>query len=451
MSGLFGKSFERELGKNTGKWVSNLIFGDGHSTPYRRVDNARQQRNQQVHELNLAKLKVENKARDKAQLLLIDGAVLKNVDIVSNINIPNNFDDTTNILSQLAVQIKTNKWQWNNAEGKIRNKYNEAILEKFNQGFVKLQSLEPESPQIEYFENILKRYKRNRFFKKHPISLSIALVIFLVFCVFLASEGIFLIVIIPTLILAITLFGFLYFKKKKSKVNTINRQENIVKEAKQENLNLTDTDSVFFDLNENGRIENTLKNIWSKYNGVINSNIISRKPIFSADGVKDSILFVGINPSYNASDDNTFIKSDDGNSLMYGSFYQRQDSPDYFKGLEFFADRLNKGYTQINLLYARENDRDSLLKTDHNFIREQLELTYDTILKIKPIAIFFFSDYCKDLIFGADRWVNPNSEINGSYILNGTNFPVFFTNDITTMPATEQIELIKRVQDVIKK
>lgn len=136
---------------------------------------------------------------------------------------------------------------------------------------------------------------------------------------------------------------------------------------------------------------------------------------------------------------------------MYGSFYQRQDSPDYFKGLEFFADRLNKGYTQINLLYARENDRDSLLKTDHNFIREQLELTYDTILKIKPIAIFFFSDYCKDLIFGADRWVNPNSETKGSYILNGTNFPVFFTNDITTMTATEQIELIKRVQDVIKK
>jgi len=33
----FGKSFERELGKNTGKWVSNVIFGDGHSTPYRRV------------------------------------------------------------------------------------------------------------------------------------------------------------------------------------------------------------------------------------------------------------------------------------------------------------------------------------------------------------------------------------------------------------------------------
>ncbi|MEQ8241065.1 MAG: hypothetical protein RIA69_17750 [Cyclobacteriaceae bacterium] len=33
--GLFGKSVTREVGKNTGKWISNKVFGDGHSTPYR--------------------------------------------------------------------------------------------------------------------------------------------------------------------------------------------------------------------------------------------------------------------------------------------------------------------------------------------------------------------------------------------------------------------------------
>lgn len=27
--GTFGKSFTREIGKNTGKWASNKIFGDG--------------------------------------------------------------------------------------------------------------------------------------------------------------------------------------------------------------------------------------------------------------------------------------------------------------------------------------------------------------------------------------------------------------------------------------
>lgn len=30
--GIFGKSFKRELGKNTGRFVSNKIFGDGHAS-----------------------------------------------------------------------------------------------------------------------------------------------------------------------------------------------------------------------------------------------------------------------------------------------------------------------------------------------------------------------------------------------------------------------------------
>ena len=39
MKKLFLKSVERELGKNTGKLISNLVFGDGHSTPHRIVYN----------------------------------------------------------------------------------------------------------------------------------------------------------------------------------------------------------------------------------------------------------------------------------------------------------------------------------------------------------------------------------------------------------------------------
>ncbi|EHO10004.1 hypothetical protein HMPREF9714_01689 [Myroides odoratimimus CCUG 12901] len=36
--GTFGKSFSREIGKNTGKWVSNKLFGSGHSTLYRVIN-----------------------------------------------------------------------------------------------------------------------------------------------------------------------------------------------------------------------------------------------------------------------------------------------------------------------------------------------------------------------------------------------------------------------------
>lgn len=458
---LFGKSFERELGKNTGKWVSNVIFGDGHATPYRRAENRRQQKlNQQriqednFHQQRLTQIRLEDKIKQKEQLLVIDGAVLQNVDMISSIKVTNNSEQLVDILSELSIQVKTNNWHGNNEEGKIRNKYNEALLEKYNQALLRLKTIDPNNSQLEYFARNLNRFKRKKFLKKNKFLVVLASIIFAVFCVFLLSEGIFTLVFGPIALIVVAIFGYKYYKRNQKPDEAKTTNDRYVQEEIKtiEPVNVENTaieeESVFFDLNENERIEKRLSEIWNKYRGV-NNQILSRKPIFSADGVNDSILFIGINPSYNPSDDNTFIKSNDGNSLMYGSFYQRPDAPEYFKALEFFANKLNKGYTHLNLLYAREDNRDLLLGCDHNFIREQLELTYETILKIKPVAIFFFSDYCKNLIFGADRWVNPNSESNGSYILNGTNFPVFFTDDITSMTAIEQIELINKMKEVI--
>jgi hypothetical protein len=45
--GTFGKTLTRELGKNTGKWVSNKVFGDGHATPH-KIIHARQQEKARV-------------------------------------------------------------------------------------------------------------------------------------------------------------------------------------------------------------------------------------------------------------------------------------------------------------------------------------------------------------------------------------------------------------------
>jgi hypothetical protein len=33
--GNYTNALKRELGKNTGKWLSNQIFGNGHATPIR--------------------------------------------------------------------------------------------------------------------------------------------------------------------------------------------------------------------------------------------------------------------------------------------------------------------------------------------------------------------------------------------------------------------------------
>ncbi|MDD3892516.1 MAG: hypothetical protein PHE03_09485 [Bacteroidales bacterium] len=45
--GIFGKSFSQELGKNTGKWASNRIFGNtGWATPRRHVIEVEQRKKQ---------------------------------------------------------------------------------------------------------------------------------------------------------------------------------------------------------------------------------------------------------------------------------------------------------------------------------------------------------------------------------------------------------------------
>ena len=470
--GIIENSFKRELGKNTGKWVSNVVFGDGHSTPYRRVGNRQQTTYQEprktktelLHEerlerieaeerLQAKRLQIEREQKKKEQLLIIDSAVLKNIDTVAAIKIPTERNELINVLSELATQIKANKWHKNDEEGKIRNKFFDALLGKYEQCVIALKSIDTDSPQLDYYKKIARTAKNKKFFKKHKFLLFIGAILTVFICYFYP---------LYVIIIASVVGVFLIVKKiikSKNKVS-INQKKSTVQKTEQkiEDYSSVSTekpleenivDSIFFDLNENGRIEKRLSSIWAQYANHVDKKIINRKPIFSADGVKDSILYIGVNPSYNPSDDTTFISSEDNKSLLYGSLYQLPNAPDYFKALESFASKLNIGYTHINLLYARENDRDLLLKTDHNFIREQLELTYDTLKKINPVAIIFFSDYCKSLIFGEERWISPKSEVNEHFILKGTNFPVFFTDDITILNSTEQNELIHRIQQII--
>lgn len=480
--GAFGNSLKRELGKNTGKFISNVVFGDKHSTPYRRVDSRHQvtmnariaeaEARRRVEEvkksarLEEAKLKREE-ARERAeldrknQLYAIDGAVLRNIDILNSQAIPSDKTKLLQMLSELSVQLKANKWETKGDEAAIRNKYTEALLEKYNQCVRELEIMDVNEPRLEYYKNIATKAKRNKLWKKHGDWITALILMFSGILILLFLDNPLLIVpfaISIGIILFVWCLAWL-FRRNSKKHKAIKPSETEAgrdsdKTPKQpvskENLIVNEIDSIFFDLNENGRIEKKLAFIWQKYQRIVSSEIMKRKPIFSADGVLGSILFVGVNPSYNPIDDEVFISSADNQSLMYGSFYQRDDAPEYFKSLEEFSSLIGKGYTHINLLYARENDRDALLHSNSDFIREQLELTYDTIVKIAPLAIIFFSDYCRDMIFGADRWVDPATEKDGHYILRGTNIPIFFTDDITVIDDASRMALIRKLKTIIR-
>jgi hypothetical protein len=94
--GRIGNSFKREIGKNAGKAVSNLIFGDSHSTPYRRVDSNNRERRTAIAERN-AEAKIERER--KADLNNLNAAVLRNADIVLQTNIPTDEKELVDLLS----------------------------------------------------------------------------------------------------------------------------------------------------------------------------------------------------------------------------------------------------------------------------------------------------------------------------------------------------------------
>ena len=492
MASSFGKSFGRELGKNTAKVVSNALFGDSWSTPYRRVNRDVQRRHedrmrikQEAAEREERRLRIaeqhqieeDNRAR-RAELNILNSAVLENVDKLMAIPIPKTSHGLNELLGRLSIQMKSIKRHDDGEEGRIHNQYNEALHQKFSQCLFELRCINPNDPHIPVYGEILiekeierKREEvkvKNSKYRKFSLLGTGGLLMVLFYVSPWYDDPVFIISLTCSIILIIALWSFYLYKLRKSKrelqewmltekdkykveqTDMMHRAEPHMPTADYEdNVGYIESEdaSVFFDLDANNRICSALRRIWLKYRHTVPSEYIERRPIFAADGVDDCILFVGVNPSYSPEDDQRFIESNNKHSLLYGSFYQRDDAPPYFKALESFAGRCVKSYAHMNLLYVRENDRDALMKVNPDFIREQLELTYDTIALLKPKAILFFTDYCKKLIFGKGRWVNPETFNNGHYILNGTDIPVIFCEDITTMSGRSIDNLVDVVRN----
>jgi len=461
--GTFEKSLTRELGKNTGKVLSNWVFGDQHSTPYRRVGAtsprktkefiepkpARPSRVESRHLELMEQLEVENRIKERMyneqqeerkQQLQSDFISQMQVNIKNALGYSrDNKESQQDYLNDLISVLETRVWHNKNEfilkssfdknKYRLENQLADIYLEKLKECLRFPDSILTNSQQ--------KSYRKYEFkFKKRRLSS------------FYGSWGV--IWLYLTSFFQWVLNAVIHKTKVKQSDSfaSVSEQKNQEATILQDKINEIDDQSIFIDLNEGNRIDLRLTEIWSKYHDLTDRDVLARKPIFSADAVKDSILFVGVNPSYNSTDDEFLMSSTDGKSLMYGSQFQIANAPEYFRKLENFAGQLNKGYTHLNLLYARENDRERLLRLDQNFIREQLELTYDTILVVKPIAIIFFSEYCKELIFGEERWVSPKSEFNGHYTLNGTSMPVFFKDDITVLSEIEQLELISLIRNL---
>lgn len=156
--GIFGKSFKREVGKNTGKLVSNFLFGDKWSTPHKIVTEK-------------AKIKTEREQqrKDNEQLYAVDAAVLENIDKVAAYRLSTDKDNLLEQLSELSVQLSANKYHdlEDDDEAKIRNKFNDALMEKYKQALIRLKAIDSNEPLLKYYKKAYKKAKRSKKWRKH--------------------------------------------------------------------------------------------------------------------------------------------------------------------------------------------------------------------------------------------------------------------------------------------
>lgn len=184
-------SFKWEVGKNTGKAVSNWIFGDSHATPYRRVDKSKSQK----LEAQAKEIDDRNKREHRAQMFLLDAAVLENVDKVACIRVPDNKEDLIALLSELSAHVEANKWYSTfdqEDEAKIRNKFCDALLSKYSFCLKRLQTIDNSEPQLFYFESVARKAKRDKFLKTQTMLVLLVLLggfFFLFFPICYAIKG----------------------------------------------------------------------------------------------------------------------------------------------------------------------------------------------------------------------------------------------------------------------
>lgn len=144
--GTFTNSLKRELGKNTGKFVANKVFGDKWSTPYRVSATA------EIAKSKVTQAKIEAEAesarireQERRELEKIDRDILLNISKIQ-------FDSDKNKIHQVLTEMCSL------LESYQDTKVKKAAKAKIRDGVFKLKQIKA-NEEYSYFQNILEGYE----------------------------------------------------------------------------------------------------------------------------------------------------------------------------------------------------------------------------------------------------------------------------------------------------
>ena len=176
----FWKSLENQVGRDTGRRVSNAIWGDKHASVHRHISS----KSSEISELKAKQLEAEIALREREQkrnmLIQLRYSVDEKIRQLTEIDIPEDKLAMIALLNKLAILLKSNCFKHNLDEAnRINNAYTDAILIKYEQ-ILKVATCQfPEDSEFMSHVKRLKYTQKFGFFRKHIVITIILCLIFL--------------------------------------------------------------------------------------------------------------------------------------------------------------------------------------------------------------------------------------------------------------------------------
>ncbi|MDA9028641.1 hypothetical protein N9H71_02565 [Flavobacteriaceae bacterium] len=167
---MFKKSLFRELGKNTGKWASNKLFGDNWSTPYRFSNSGAAIAKQALKiEKEIEEKKVDNQLELKKLQYLFTQS--RNSNKIKNeiiaMPLPENSDDLFTFANFMLSNIYGTGWDHDDEKSYL-NDFSNVCLNKLEQCKI-MFNVNGALFETKYLEKEIRTLKRKRFFEKYGI------------------------------------------------------------------------------------------------------------------------------------------------------------------------------------------------------------------------------------------------------------------------------------------
>ena len=158
-------SFKGQVGRDTGRVLSNFIYKDSHASVYRRAksrDNKKEQKKEEV-EINHQEF-----VKMKKTEIHLSKSIDEKINIIVNLDIPESDKEILGLLNKLSILMTSNPFnETDEDDASINNRYSEAILCKYEQVLYALICLNPSDLRVTYYTKEFRKFKRNKIWNKY--------------------------------------------------------------------------------------------------------------------------------------------------------------------------------------------------------------------------------------------------------------------------------------------